>query len=313
MGATSVVRVTLVLLRAGGVVFVQNHPWRAETGDGAVLVMAQVGAATVVDQAFVYLHARLPVILQQFVIIRASALDPALDVGAQMGASAVVLDALVHVLAGPSIVAQSIPVRAPTLVASIRVDAGMGAAVVHLVARLLALVPVQAVPVILGQNVAGRAPALKPATHHGHTLVGAAVSTRAKINFLARPAVRAQLPSCWTLALVAILVRHARVAAIVPVLAPSHCAGPIVLAENQVLRTGANVSTVRVFAPVGTAMEIFPRALVHVPTRLPVLDQLVTWRAGAVEAVFGVDAIVGATPLDALVDVLTGCPILSQS
>lgn len=313
MGATSVIRVTLVLLRASGVVFVQNHPWRAETGDGAVLVMAQVGATAVVDQAFVYLHARLPVILQQFVIIRASALDAALDVGAQMGASAVVLDALVHVLAGPSIVGQSIPVRAPTLVASIRVDAGMGAAVVHLVARLLALVPVQAVPlIILGQNVAGRAPALKPATHHGHTLVGAAVFTRAKINFLARPTVRAQLPSCWTLALVATLVRHARVAAIVPVLAPSHCAGPIVLPENQVLRTGTNVSTVQIFAPVGAAMKIFSRALVHVPARLPVLDQLVAWRTGAVEAAFGVDAIVGATPLDALVDVPTGCSILSQ-
>lgn len=171
MGATAVIRVTLVLLRASGIVVVQNHAWRAEAGDGAVLVMAQMRAATVVDQAFVDLHARLPVILEQFVIIRAGALDAALDVGAQMGASTVVLDALVHILAGLSIAGQSIPARAPTLVAPIRVDAGMGAAVAHLVPRLLALVPVQTAPVILGQNIAGRTPALKPATRHAHTLV----------------------------------------------------------------------------------------------------------------------------------------------
>lgn len=191
MGATPVIRVTLVLLRASGIVVLENHAWRAETGDGAVLVMAQMRATTVVDQAFVDLHARLPVVLQQFVIIRAGALDATLDVGAQMGASTVVLDALVHVLAGLSIACQSIPFRAPALVAPIRVDAGMGAAVAHLVARLLALVPVQAAPVILGQSIAGRAPALEPATRHAHALVRAAVSTGAKINFLARPTVRA--------------------------------------------------------------------------------------------------------------------------
>lgn len=152
--------------------------------------MAQMRATTVIDQAFVDLDACFPIVFEQLVIIRTSTLDATLDVCAEMRAAAVVLDALVHVLAGPSIDGQSIAVRAATLEAAGCVDAGMRATVVYLVVRLLALVFVQAGSVVLGQNITGRAVALKT-VRAGDTLVGAAVLAGAKINFLACPTVRA--------------------------------------------------------------------------------------------------------------------------
>lgn len=190
MRTTAVLDVTPVLFGTSGIVVLEDHAWRTEARHGAILVVAQMRAAAVIDQAFVDLHARLPVIFEQLVIIRTSALDATLDVCAEMRAATVVLDALVHVLAGPSIGPQSIAVGAATLEAAIRVDAGMRAAVVYLVVRLLAFVPIQAASVVFGQNIAGRAAALK-AVLDGDTLVGAAVLTGAKINFLARPSVRA--------------------------------------------------------------------------------------------------------------------------
>ena len=190
MRATAILYVAFVLLGARGVVVLQNHSGRAETGRGAVLVMAEMRTAGVIDQAFVDLHARFPIVFEQLVIIGASTLDATLDVCAEMRAAAVVLDALVHVLAGPPIAGQSIAARAPALEAAVRVDAGMRAAVVYLVvARLFALVSVQAALVVLGQNIAGRAAAVKT-VRASDALVGAAVSTGAKINFLARPTVR---------------------------------------------------------------------------------------------------------------------------